>query len=80
MMIRDFYPGDLIEEIPHELKEYGRILLEKYLRDAGYVIIPNGNHANFGMYGKQAGDGEGTVGNAAQINITAEHIAKLISE
>lgn len=43
MMIEDFYPGDIIEEIPHELKEYGRILPKKYiLRDAGYIIIPNG--------------------------------------
>lgn len=41
-MISDFYPGDIIEEIPHELKAYGRIQLEKYLRDDGYIIIPNG--------------------------------------
>lgn len=42
MIISDFYPGDIIKEIPHELKGYGRIQLEKYLRDDGYIIIPNG--------------------------------------
>ncbi|MBQ7360525.1 MAG: hypothetical protein IJW63_10570 [Lachnospiraceae bacterium] len=44
------------------------------------TIIEGGNHAFFGMYGKQSGDGESTIGNADQINTTADEIAKFIFE
>lgn len=44
------------------------------------TIIEGGNHAFFGMYGEQSGDGEGTVGNADQINMTADEIANFIFE
>jgi hypothetical protein len=43
-------------------------------------VIDGGCHAYFGMYGKQDGDGEPTISNEEQINVTADLIAKLIFE
>ena len=39
-------------------------------------IIDGGCHAYFGVYGNQAGDGTPTIGNARQINLTADAVAK----
>ena len=41
-------------------------------------IIPGGNHAYFGVYGEQSGDGEATVSNRDQIEQTAEAIIEFI--
>jgi dienelactone hydrolase len=41
-------------------------------------IIAGGNHAYFGMYGEQDGDGEATVTNEEQITLTADRIAKTV--
>ncbi len=41
-------------------------------------IIDGGNHAFFGMYGAQSGDGEATLTNTKQIEITAEIISGFI--
>ena len=41
-------------------------------------IINGGNHAYFGMYGEQKGDGSATISNVEQINTTAEIIANFI--
>ncbi len=41
-------------------------------------VIDGGNHSGFGMYGFQEGDGEATITNDEQINITAEKIAEVI--
>ena len=41
-------------------------------------IIEGGNHAYFGTYGEQDGDGAATVTNREQIEITAEQIIKFI--
>lgn len=38
------------------------------------VVIEGGNHAQFGMYGIQRGDGEATINNVEQINMTANEI------
>ncbi len=38
-------------------------------------IIEGGNHAGFGMYGEQKGDGKATITNEQQIKITAEKIS-----
>ncbi len=38
-------------------------------------IIDGGNHAYFGMYGAQSGDGEASLANTKQIEITAELIS-----
>ena len=41
-------------------------------------IIKGGNHAYFGMYGEQAGDGKATISNEQQIRETASYIAKFM--
>ena len=43
-------------------------------QDYTEYIIEGGNHAYFGMYGKQKGDGEATVDNGYQIILTAHQI------
>ena len=42
------------------------------------VIIKGGNHAGFGMYGAQAGDGTSTITNEEQISQTAKHISDFV--
>ena len=42
------------------------------------TVIEGGCHAYFGMYGAQEGDGEPTVSNAEQINLTANVILQFI--
>ncbi len=42
------------------------------------VKIEGGNHANFGYYGKQKGDGEATLSREAQISVTAEAVVAFI--
>lgn len=43
------------------------------------VVIEGGNHAYFGMYGNQSGDGEASISNKEQINITVNNILDFIS-
>ena len=43
-------------------------------------VINGGNHAYFGMYGKQSGDGEATITNVEQITLTADYIVNFILE
>lgn len=43
-------------------------------------VIKGGNHAYFGMYGKQNGDGEATVNAIYQITITAHQICMFASQ
>jgi pimeloyl-ACP methyl ester carboxylesterase len=38
------------------------------------VVIDGGNHAYYGMYGNQKGDGVSSITNREQINITANYI------
>lgn len=42
--------------------------------------IPGGNHAQFGNYGSQKGDGEATMSAQEQQNIAADYIEKFIKE
>ena len=42
------------------------------------IVIDGANHAGFGMYGEQDGDGAASISNAEQITVTAEHIAKFV--
>lgn len=42
------------------------------------IIIDGGNHAFFGMYGHQDGDGEERISNIEQITLTADAIAEFI--
>ena len=41
---------------------------------ASYLVIDGGNHAGFGMYGEQKGDGNATITRAEQIAIATEMI------
>lgn len=42
------------------------------------IIIQGGNHAGFGVYGEQEGDGEASISNEEQICITADTIAEFM--
>ena len=47
--------------------------------DLSELVIDGGNHAYFGAYGEQKGDGVATVSNAEQIYVTASHIYLFIT-
>ncbi len=44
------------------------------------IILQGGNHAGFGMYGEQAGDGEATLSNEEQIIETSKLICEFVNE
>jgi hypothetical protein len=46
--------------------------------DARLVVIEGGNHAGFGSYGAQQGDGEATIDTDSQLSIATEEIAALL--
>ena len=48
--------------------------------DTAELVIDGGNHAYFGMYGEQRGDGEAALTPQDQISITAENIADFINK
>ena len=48
--------------------------------DTQEFIIEGGNHAGFGMYGHQIGDGDANITNEAQILKTAEQIFSFINK
>jgi len=41
-------------------------------------VIEGGNHAQFGTYGEQKGDGKATISNEEQIELTARYIADFV--
>lgn len=43
-----------------------------------FIEIPGGNHAGFGDYGEQKGDGKSLISNKEQINITSSEIIKFL--
>lgn len=49
-------------------------------KDFVEYVIKGGNHAYFGMYGEQKGDGKASITNIEQIILTADYIAKFILE
>ncbi|WP_426349996.1 alpha/beta fold hydrolase [Alloiococcus sp. CFN-8] len=49
-------------------------------KDSEYIEIPGGNHAYFGSYGEQEGDGTASLTPEKQRAITAEEIDRFISE
>ena len=57
-------------------KEYRSNLPE----NAVEIVIEGGNHAYFGVYGKQSGDGEATIDNQTQIFETTSIISSFINE
>ena len=52
--------------------------LKHYPQHFDEVIINGGNHAYFGDYGAQKGDGEAAISREAQIRITADAIAAML--
>lgn len=62
VMNREKYNGYL-GNLPSSLEEY---------------VIDGGNHAGFGMYGEQEGDGKATLDRYDQINMSAQMIADFI--
>lgn len=58
--------------------EDGIIDQEKAKELENPIIIQGGNHANFGNYGFQKGDGKGSLSREEQQNITVEEILKFI--
>ena len=57
-----------------KLSEGAQFLPEK----AVVYEIAGGNHAQFGDYGKQSGDGEATISADAQLDETVEQISNLL--
>lgn len=49
-------------------------------RDSRFVVVPGGNHAGFGSYGPQRGDGTATLPAAAQQAAAAFETARLLAE
>ena len=52
--------------------------LKNLPRDMTEIIIEGGCHAYFGMYGRQAGDGEPKISADEQIRLTAKYISEFI--
>ena len=48
--------------------------------NASEIIIDGGNHAGFGDYGTQSGDGEATISRGEQQRITADAIATFMED
>ena len=48
--------------------------------DYNEVVIEGGCHSYFGMYGMQDGDGNPTITNQEQLNLTKEHISACINK
>ena len=44
------------------------------------IVIPGGNHALFGSYGAQDGDGDAAISPAEQIQFTAETISSFAAK
>ena len=54
---------------------YRRAMLPE---DTAETVIPGGNHAGFGCYGPQNGDGEAGISATEQIQYTAEVITAFV--
>ncbi len=91
VLLGSYSTANLSETSLNVLSVYGsedRILnREKYEKnkenlpgDFTEIIIEGGNHAGFGMYGTQNGDGTPTITGEQQIYITAEHILELFNK
>ena len=82
------YSTEDVQNIP-VLSIYGSadgvLNMEKYEKyranlpdDLTEIVIEGGNHAGFGLYGAQKGDGEAAISNAEQIARTAQEIAVFV--
>jgi hypothetical protein len=52
--------------------------LNKFPVNTTFIIIPGGNHANFGNYGVQAGDNHSTITKEEQQNLAAKYILNFL--
>lgn len=83
------YPTSPVDERTLELygSEDGVLNQEKRERGDAYLpegsvveVIPGGNHAQFGSYGSQRGDGEATISRAEQQALTVQKIREFIQK
>ena len=51
----------------------------KWPEDTTEYVIEGGNHAYFGMYGKQKGDGEATITNEKQVELATNKILEFLA-
>lgn len=91
VLLASFSTADISENGTKVLSVYGTedgvLDLDSYRKyyknlppDTREIIIDGGNHAGFGSYGAQKGDGTASVSSAEQTKLTAEAIAEFISE
>ena len=89
VLLAGYSTADLTDSGLNVLSVYGSedgvLNMEKYQSCRGNlpenaleIIIPGGNHAGFGSYGAQDGDGEADISNTDQIQYTAERIAEFV--
>jgi dienelactone hydrolase len=90
ILLGSYSAADISKSNLDVLSIYGsedRVLnIEKYDKNKSNLpddviefIIEGGCHAYFGMYGAQDGDGEPTISNTEQIDITVENIVKMLN-
>ena len=60
--------------------EDGLLNKEKLEGTANVIEIPGGNHAYFGNYGEQRGDGAATITREEQQRITAQEISAFVKD
>ena len=89
MLLAAYSTADLTDSGLDVLSIYGSedgvLNMEKYESNRGNlpentveVMIPGGNHAGFGCYGPQNGDGEAGISATEQIQYTAEVITAFV--
>ena len=60
-------------------EKYGACM-ENLPKNTVEVVLDGGNHAQFGVYGAQEGDGAASISNEAQITQTADEIDKFVKK
>lgn len=91
ILLAAYSTADLSKSKLNVISIYGsedRVLnLEKYQsykanlpKSLTEVVIDGGNHAHFGVYGLQDGDGTATISNADQISITATKVMEKLKK
>ena len=90
VLLAAYSTADLTDSGLNVLSVYGSedgvLNMEKYESNRGNlpettveIVIPGGNHAGFGCYGPQDGDGEAAISPDAQIQDTAEAISSFVN-
>ena len=91
VLLASYSTADLTDDHVEVISVYGSedgvLNGEKYKQyrgnlpdDAWEVVIEGGNHAGFGVYGVQEGDGEALISGEEQLRQTAEVILEFILE